>query len=89
MINISSGTQAEKEAVADDMKRLRCENWKNYLQRVCIFDPQQVIYTPKSARSELFYKSRLSNIIFTIHELASRDGWCFLSHELGHNKKGL
>ncbi len=46
-----------------------------------VFDLQQVIYLPKSDRSELFYKRRLSCFNFTIFELASKDGFCFVSHE--------
>lgn len=46
-----------------------------------VYDLEQVIYLTKSLQSDIFYKHRLSNYNFTIYELASRDGWCFLLHE--------
>ena len=49
--------------------------------RVAVFDLQQVIYLPKTERSELFYKRRLACYNFTVFELASREGFCFVSHE--------
>ena len=52
-----------------------------------VFDLEQVIYLPKSPQSQIFYKRRLSNFNFTVYELASRDGWCFLSHE-GETRRG-
>lgn len=42
-----------------------------------VFDLQQVIYLPKSARSELFYKCRLANYYFTIFSLGTKQGTCY------------
>ncbi|GFO25542.1 hypothetical protein PoB_005204700 [Plakobranchus ocellatus] len=46
-----------------------------------VFDLQQVIYTPKSHHSSIFYKRRLANYSFTIFDLQSQEGRCFLWHE--------
>ena len=45
------------------------------------FDLQQVMYLPKSNMSEVFYKRRLANYNFTIYDIGTKDGHCFLSHE--------
>ena len=55
--------------------------------RAAVFDLQQVIYLPKSSRSELFYKRRLACYNLTIYELASKEGICFVSHE-GLTRRG-
>ena len=52
-----------------------------------VFDLQQVIYLPQSTRSELFYKRRLANYNFTVYNLASKEGTCYLSHE-GQTRRG-
>ncbi|XP_072181409.1 uncharacterized protein [Diadema setosum] len=46
-----------------------------------VFDLQQNIYLPKSNRGELFYKRRLACYNFTIYDLASHEGHCYLSNE--------
>ena len=46
-----------------------------------VFDLQQNIYLPKSNRGEIFYKRRLACYNFTIYDLASREGFCYLSNE--------
>ena len=52
-----------------------------------VYDLQQVIYLPRSGRGTLFYKRRLSCYDFTIYELGTREGLCFLHHE-GIAKRG-
>ena len=52
-----------------------------------VFDLQSVIYLPQSQRSELFYKRRLACYNFTIFDLASKEGYCFLSNE-GQTRRG-
>ena len=52
-----------------------------------VYDLQQVIYLPKSGRGELFYKRRLACYNFTVYELSSKAGYCFLHHE-GIAKRG-
>ena len=51
------------------------------------FNLQQVIYLPKSERSEIFYKRRLACYNFTVYDIGSREGYCYLSHE-GVTKRG-
>ncbi|PIK58358.1 hypothetical protein BSL78_04746 [Apostichopus japonicus] len=45
------------------------------------FDLQQVLYVPKSARGELFYKRKLACYNFTICEIGKMDGFCYFWHE--------
>ena len=52
-----------------------------------MFDLEQVLYLPKSQRSELFYKRRLANYNFTVYNLATKERICFLSHE-GQARRG-
>lgn len=52
-----------------------------------MLDLQQVIYLPQSARSELFYKGRLSCFNFTVFDLGTKEGTCFISHE-GQTRRG-
>ncbi|GFO42350.1 DNA repair protein rhp54 [Plakobranchus ocellatus] len=64
--------------VKEEAKKMASENPK-----ICaaVFDLQQVIYTPKSHHSSIFYKRRLANYNFTIFDLQSQEGRCFLWHE--------
>ncbi|GFO49952.1 DNA repair protein rhp54 [Plakobranchus ocellatus] len=64
--------------VKEEAKKMASENPK-----ICgaVFDLQQVIYTPKSHHSSIFYKRRPSNYNFTIFDLQSQEGRCFLWHE--------
>ncbi|GFO33484.1 DNA repair protein rhp54, partial [Plakobranchus ocellatus] len=64
--------------VKEEAKKMASENPK-----ICaaVFDLQQVIYTPKSHRSSIFYKRRPANYNFTIFDLQSQEGRCFLWHE--------
>lgn len=45
------------------------------------FDLQQVLYLPKSNRSEVFYKRRLACYNLTIFDIGSREGFCYFAHE--------
>ncbi|XP_030831813.1 uncharacterized protein LOC115918229 isoform X2 [Strongylocentrotus purpuratus] len=46
-----------------------------------VFDLQQVMYLPKSNRSEIFYKRRLACYNLTVYDFEKRDGLCYLSNE--------
>ena len=46
-----------------------------------VFDLQQNILIPKSNRGELYYKRRLAVYNFTVYDLASHDGYCYLANE--------
>ena len=48
---------------------------------VSISDLQQNTYLPKSNVGESFYKHRLACYNFTVNDLASHDGYCYLSNE--------
>ncbi|GFN92911.1 hypothetical protein PoB_001941700 [Plakobranchus ocellatus] len=70
--------------VKEEAKKMASENLK-----ICaaVFDLQQVIYTPKSHHSSIFYKRRLANYNFTIFDQQSQEGRCFLWHE-GITRRG-
>ncbi|GFS01565.1 DNA repair protein rhp54 [Elysia marginata] len=70
--------------IKEDSKKKAIENPK---LSAAVFDLQQVIYLPKSNHSSLFYKRRLANFNFTIYELGSGKGHCYLWHE-GIAKRG-
>ena len=59
-------------------KRALAEKGKHV---VANFDLEAVIYLPKSNRTEIFYKRRLSCYNFTIYDLGTGDGYCYFSHE--------
>ena len=71
----------------EETRRLRLESKAlskvdGSLHVAACFDLQQVIYLPKSPRSEIFYKRRLSNYNFTIFNLKDSSVDCFLWHEV-------
>ena len=69
---------SEIQKIKDESKK-RSQSTPSHASAV--FDLQQNIYIPKSNRGELFYKRRLACFNFTIYELASHEGLCFLSNE--------
>ena len=77
----------EKEKVRELKTNAKEKASKSKDHCAAVFDLQQVIYVPRSFRSELFYKRRLACYNFTIYDLASRDGYCFLAHE-GQTRRG-
>lgn len=54
---------------------------------VACFDLQQVLITPQSLSSQLYYRRKLSTYNLTVFDLASRDGYCYMWHE-GVGKRG-
>lgn len=57
----------------------RAEGDKNY---VCAtFDLQQVLQVPKTEVGVAYYKLKLSTFNFTIFDLASKQGYCYMWHE--------
>ncbi len=77
----------EKDRVRQIKDEEKERSLKDPSKVTCCFDLQQVIYLPKSDWSEIFYKRRLGCYNFTIFDVASKDGFCFLSHE-GTTKRG-
>ena len=71
----------EKEAVREIKEAAKKAALTSKKYSAHVFDLQQVIYLPQSNRSEIFYKRRLACFNFTIFNLGSREGFCFLSHE--------
>ena len=60
-----------KELAANDQARLK----------VVTMDLQQLLLCPKSFSSSVYYKHKLSVHNFTIYDVASKDGQCYLWHE--------
>ena len=54
---------------------------------VACFDLQQVLLTPHSMSSQLFYRRKLSTFNLTIFDIASKSGYCCMWHE-GVGKRG-
>lgn len=77
----------EKEKVRELKTNAKERASKSKDHCAAVFDLQQVIYVPQSTRSELLYKRRLACYNFTVYDLASRDGYCFLAHE-GQTRRG-
>ena len=48
---------------------------------VCCFDLEEVLLTPHSFESCLYYKRRLNTFNFTVYDLGTRDGHCFVWNE--------
>ena len=75
----------------DKVREIKSEKKKQAVAQpkkaAAVYDLQQVIYLPKSGRGTLFYKRRLGCYNFTIYDLGSKDGFCFLHHE-GNGKRG-
>ncbi|XP_074658224.1 uncharacterized protein LOC141911149 [Tubulanus polymorphus] len=72
---------SEKEKVRNIKSSLKCHASLNDKINVCSFDLQQVIFLPKTNRSEIFYSRRLSCYNFTISDVNSKHCECFLWHE--------
>ena len=51
------------------------------------FDLQQVLVTPRSMSSQLYYRRKLATYNLTVYELATKQGHCFMWHE-GVAKRG-
>ena len=49
--------------------------------KVCTFDLQAVLQTPKSNISSIYYKRKLNSYNFTIFDLVSKDCMCYMWHE--------
>ena len=54
---------------------------KNADTAVCCFDLEEVLLTPHSFESCLYYKRRLNTFNFTVYDLGTRDGHCFVWNE--------
>ena len=69
----------------DEVRKVKSESKEKALHdashAAAVFDLQQNIYLPKSNRSEVYYKRRLACYNFTIYDLGTRDGSCYLSNE--------
>ena len=61
----------DKELAANDQARLK----------VVTMDLEQLLLCPKSFSSSVYYKRKLSVHNFTIYDVASKDGQCYLWHE--------
>ena len=45
------------------------------------FDLQEILLTPRSFESCLYYKRRLNTFTFSIYDLSNKDGYCFVWNE--------
>jgi len=70
--------------VKDEVKELAKADEK--INAAC-FDLQQVLTTPKSMSSQLYYRRKLSTFNLTVFNLARKHGSCYMWHE-GVGKRG-
>ena len=56
------------------------EKTPKHITAAC-YDLQQLMYCPKSALAEFFYRRRLRCYNFTIYNLGTREGNCYFWHE--------
>jgi len=54
---------------------------------VACFDLQQVLLTPQSLSSQLYYRRKLSTFNLSVYDLGTKDGYCYMWHE-GIGKRG-
>ena len=54
---------------------------------VACFDLQQVLITPQSMSSQLYYRRKLATYNLTVFDVAKKDGYCYMWHE-GVAKRG-
>ena len=71
----------EKDEVRKIKATLKVDAQQNKKLRVATLDLEQVIYLPRTNRSEVFYKRRLSCYNFTIYALDTKLCTCYLWHE--------
>lgn len=64
-----------------DEARMEKERDKNSENRVFTMDLQSVLLSPKSNVSALYYRTKLIVHNFTIFDLHSKNGYCFIWHE--------
>lgn len=79
--------ESEKKSVRDLKEDCKQAAQKDPKILCGTFDLQQVIYTPISNDSQIFYKRRLSNYNLTFYNIGTRDCTCFLWHE-GMSRRG-
>ena len=77
----------EKDKVREIKRESKSTSQENPEIVTAVFDLQQVIYLPMSKRGEIFYKRRLACYNFTVFDIATSEGYCYLSHE-GQTKRG-
>jgi len=55
--------------------------------RAACFDLQQVLATPHSMSSQLYYRRKLATYNLTVFDMSSKQGYCYMWHE-GFAKRG-
>jgi len=60
----------------------------NNQMNVACFDLQQVLLTPHTPSSQLFYRRKLSTYNLTVYDAGTKAGFCYMWHE-GVGKRGV
>lgn len=58
----------------------------NKMMQVCTFDFEAVLYCPLVLGKPVFYRRKLGNMNFTIHDAATRQGYCYFWQEYEGNR---
>ena len=68
-----------------EQEKLRAQN--DHTVKAACYDLQQVLTTPHSMSSQLYYRRKLATYNLTVFDLAKKDGYCYMWHE-GVAKRG-
>ena len=79
--------QHNKTAAREFKAVLKEQAKSGYKINVACFDLQQVLLTPHTMSSQLFYRRKLSTYNLTVFDVATRAGFCYMWHE-GDAKRG-
>ncbi|WAQ93514.1 hypothetical protein MAR_005985, partial [Mya arenaria] len=80
-------THTENKTLAREAKEIDKVRAKTDASLVCAcFDLQQILPTPSSFESSLYYKRRLNTFNLTVYDMANRNGHCFLWNESISNR---
>ncbi|WAR18439.1 hypothetical protein MAR_000277 [Mya arenaria] len=80
-------THIENKTLTREAKEMDKVRAKTDASLVCAcFDLQQILLTPSSFESSLYYKRRLNTFNLTVYDMANRNGHCFLWNESISNR---
>ncbi len=76
-----------KSSSRDVKDNIKTEAQQNPEISAACFDLQQVLTTPHSMSSQLFYRRKLATYNLTVYDMALKEGFCYMWHE-GVGKRG-
>jgi len=73
--------QQNKTLVRELKSKLKEQAKTDQEINVACFDLQQVLLTPHSMSSQLFYRRKLSTFNLTVYDIGTKSGYCYMWHE--------